>query len=373
MFDPVVEPSERVRSRGCARVGLVANPQSGADVRRLTSLARSVDVHERCNLVARAVRGLAATGVEEVVALDDPTHGAERAWDLLARSGSSSGPTPRLRLLPGVAGDAAATTAGARALRADGVGNVLTVGGDGTHRAVAAGWPDVVLASIPAGTNNAFARGCDPTVVGLAAGLHSADPERWSDFAATVPHLQVEVVDDDDRVDPVLDALVDLVAVRGSWVGARAVWDPGLLLEAVVVEPDPTALGLAGVAGMAVGCGHGPVHLRFGEGDTVLAPLGPGQLAEIGLASAEPLGLGAVVEVGGAGVTLAFDGEREVVLGAGRRARVRVEQRGPRRLDAGRLVGAAADAGVFTRGRRAELDGSALCAPLPEGGSDADR
>ncbi len=209
-------------------------------------------------------------------------------------------------------------------------------------------------------------------MVGLAAGLHSADPERWIDFAPTVPHLQVEVVGHDDRVELALDALVDLVVVRGSWVGARAVWDPSLLLEAVVAEPDPTALGLAGVAGMAVGGGHGPVHLRFGEGGTVLAPLGPGQLAEVGLASAELLGPGSVVEVGRAGVTLAFDGEREVVLRAGRRARVRVEPRGPRRLDAGRLVGAAADAGVFTRGRRGGPDGRALRAPPPEGGSDAD-
>ena len=59
----------------------------------------------------------------------------------------------------------------------------MTYGGDGTNRAVAAGWPDAVMIPLAGGTNNAFAQRVDPTAAGLAAALYATDADA---FAADV-------------------------------------------------------------------------------------------------------------------------------------------------------------------------------------------
>lgn len=331
-------------------VGLVVNPAASRDVRRLTSLARTIDVHERVNVVARVLRGLAAVGVDDVRYMVEPAHVAEQAWRALGRLPSSVGRAPSLRPTgdgsPAV--DAAGTTAAAGALKRDGVGCVICIGGDGTHRAVAAGWSDVVFAPLPGGTNNAFAPATDPTVVGLAAGLYAAEPERFGRHVRVLPRLDVTL---DGR--PARSALVDVAVVDEPWVGAHAVWDASLLLEAVLARSDPTLCGLAGVGGAVhpiPDAGRG-LRLRFGDdGAAALVPLGPGQIDTVPIAEWSEMRPGDEAFVGGGRrVTLAFDGEREVVLHPHQRARVRFAADGPRVLDAAGVVWQAAEQGAFRR------------------------
>ena len=51
------------------------------------------------------------------------------------------------------------------------VGAVVVLGGDGTCRDVAIGWPDAPLIAISTGTNNVFPSTVDGTTAGVAAGL----------------------------------------------------------------------------------------------------------------------------------------------------------------------------------------------------------
>ena len=338
------------------RVGLVVNPAASRDVRRLTSLARTVDVHERVNVVARVLRGLAAVGVDDVLYMVEPCHVAERAWTELANAPVSVGRTPSLRPISvPPATDALGTKAAASALSDEGVPCVVCIGGDGTHRAVAAGWPDVVLAAVAGGTNNVFGPPVDPTVVGLAAGLYAADPRRYAHHVRIAPRLDVEI----DGVQTSA-ALVDVAVVDEPWVGAHAVWDPAVLVEAVVTRSDPTACGLAGVGGMVhpIVDGEGGLHLWFGDGEgETLAPLGPGQLAMTTAPDWSYVLPGDEVTVGGGSrVTLAFDGEREIVLQPAQVARVCLNANGPRVLDMAALVWEAAAEGVFARVRGATTD-----------------
>lgn len=336
-------------------VGLVVNPAAARDVRRLTSLARTVEVHERVNIVARVLRGLAAVGVDDVHYMVEPCHVVERAWHALAGAPASAGRAPSLRPAgPGdPAVDAAGTAAVAAALREAGVACVVCIGGDGTHRAVTAGWPDVVLAPLPGGTNNAFAPAADPTVVGLAAGLYARDPRGLAAHVRSLPRLAVTL-----DGNPATGALVDVAVVDEAWVGAHAVWNPALLVEAVLARSDPTVSGLAAVGGMVCPLHDADrgLHIRFGadgtSGTEALAPLGPGQLGVVSIAAWAELAYGdEVVIAGGRQVTLAFDGEREVVLQPHQHARVLLDSAGPRLLDVEGLVWQAAGAGAFTQPR----------------------
>jgi hypothetical protein len=334
-----------------ASVGLIVNPAASQDVRRLTSLARTVDVHERVNTVARILRGLGATNVATVHYMPEPSRVVERAVEELASTSLPRGSegTPGLRpvVLPGGgnAEDAGATVQAAAAMAELGVACVVTVGGDGTNGAVALGWPEVVVLPLPGGTNNAFAVPVDPTAAGLAAGLYATDPRRLANHVRPRPCLEVRV----DGGAPLV-ALVDIALVRAGWVGAHAIWDPELLDAAVLARSDPSLTGLAGVGGMLMpldGIVPRGLYIRFGgHGRVVLAPLGPGQLVPVAVRDWRILGLDepAVLRDGRhepdpPGVrTLAFDGERELVLRPRQRAEVRLTRRGPRVLDAAGLL-----------------------------------
>lgn len=348
------------------RVGLIANAGASRDVRRITSLARTIDVHERVNTVARVLRGLAGARVGTVLYMPEPAHVVERAVDALAAAGfplGSEGHTELVALPPAggpEATDAAGTSSVATAMGLAGAGCIVTIGGDGTNRAIALGWPSAVVVALPGGTNNVFGTPIDPTAAGLAAGLYAADVEAMDTHVRASPRLDV-VLEGADRATSI--ALVDVVLTRSAWVGAHALWDPDLLVEAVVTRSDPAMTGLAGVGGMIEPLDRAPVrglHIRFDPAcSRVLVPLGPGQLVPVGIRDCRVVDLGETVELDerttngdgrtgdGRGVTLAFDGEREIVLADRDRVGVTLTDHGPRVLDAHGLLLAAVRAGAF--------------------------
>jgi hypothetical protein len=265
--------------------------------------------------------------------------------------------------------DAEGTADAATAMAGAGAACLVTIGGDGTNRAVARGWPSAVVVPLPGGTNNAFCTPVDPTAAALAAGIYASNPERYAVHVRQTPRLEVHY---DGRLEATAIALVDVALVHSGWVGAHALWDPALLVEAVVARSDPALTGLAGLGGMISPLDAEPpraLHIRFGPtGSTVTAPLGPGQLVPVGirdwrvLALGESVGLGESTPAGGrptprdrrpissdedGRLTLAFDGEREIVLEPGMRANVRLTADGPRVLDAHGVLRAAAGAGLF--------------------------
>jgi hypothetical protein len=352
------------------KVGLIVNASAARDVRRLTSLARTIDVHERVNVVARVLRGLAGGRVGTVLFMPEPAHIVERAVDVLSATGC---PVEGLGLcleavtLPAgrEALDAAGTASAAGAMARAGAACIVTIGGDGTNRAVARGWPSVVVVPLPGGTNNAFGMPIDPTAAALAAGLYASDPERFSDHVWQAPRLEVRI---DGSLQETATALVDVVLMRSGWVGAHALWDPALLVEAVVARSDPALTGLAGVAGMLCPLRPEPpqaVHIAFDPaGPAVTAPLGPGQLVPIGIGDWRLIGTSDLVELGGRspgtvsrstgnddGLTLAFDGEREIVLEPEMSVSVRLAGDGPRVIDAHGVLWAAGLSGELA-GRR---------------------
>ena len=54
-----------------ARVGIIANPSAGKDIRRLISQSRFVSNQEKVNIVRRVIKGLSGVGIEEVVLMPD--------------------------------------------------------------------------------------------------------------------------------------------------------------------------------------------------------------------------------------------------------------------------------------------------------------
>ena len=334
-------------------VGIVANPSSGKDVRRLSGHAGVSSNADKRSIVARALVGMAEAGVAQIRYLPDHANITASAVHLCANE------LVRVDVaaleLGHLSATALDTTASARALQAMGCGAVLVLGGDGTNRSFAVGWRDAPVVALSTGTNNAFPQWIEPTIAGYAAGLVASGRVDIGDVGPAMPVIDITV--EGERADL---ALVDAVLHRGNWVGARALTDPAALLAAVVTLPDPAAMGIAGLAGLAIGStDHDPgtgsaVHLLFrpvsedlshtatdgsiagpaGElRQGIRAPLAPGLYATVAIQSVATMPWGMVVTWRGPGV-LALDGERERTLLAGQLVTLTVRDNGPRRIDA---------------------------------------
>ncbi len=283
-------------------VGLIANPAASKDIRRLVGLARVVDVEEKANLIARFLVGLTVGRAVRVAALDDTGGLVKRA---VALAGERA---PEVTFLDVTAeGTESDTRRAAAALGALGAAALATVGGDGTVRAAVEGWPEALLVPISAGTNNAVAIPDEPTIVGVATAIAVTGTAP----AATQAMTALRVTDDGVQSGV---ALVDAVGVRTPWVGAGALWEPPLFVEAVIANARPTSVGIASIAAAL-----GPIpagrarYVRFGPGTDVRVPLGPGLVADLSIADYHDFEEGREVPLDPASRVVALDGERRLV------------------------------------------------------------
>ena len=214
-------------------------------------------------------------------------------------------------------GNAADTTNAAVAMR--GAGVVVTLGGDGTNRAFAKGWLDAPLIPLSTGTNNAFPVMREATTAGAAAGLLVS---RRIPLEAVAERAKVIHADIEGEAPDI--ALIDAVLTDDRFVGARALDDPAKLIAAMLTRADPAGAALV-------------IHFDESSPQRVVAALAPGRFESIGLAETRTASLGEPLHVTGPGV-LAFDGERERVLGPGQAAVLRTLRDGPWVVDVRRVL-----------------------------------
>ncbi|HSL57681.1 MAG TPA: NAD(+)/NADH kinase [Acidimicrobiales bacterium] len=307
-----------------APIGVVANPASGRDVRRLLAAAGTSTPEEKASIVRRVLLGAADVGARRFVFLPESAGIVRRATDTLAPEIEREVLSFERHL------DERDSTRAAELLRDAGCAVVVVLGGDGTNRAVAKGWPDAPLLPLSTGTNNAFPEFVEATVAGVAAGLVSTGRVRLDEVAERAKVVVVEI----DGEAPDL-ALVDLVATTDPWVGSMELFDPERLVAAVLTRAEPASVGFSAVGGLlhpTRPADERGLVVWFAPPDVaprrLRAPTAPGHHAELGIASVDPLGLGDEVRIAGPCV-LAFDGERRRAVPDGAHARVRVERTGP--------------------------------------------
>jgi predicted polyphosphate/ATP-dependent NAD kinase len=326
-------------------VGLIANPAAGRDIRRLTAHASVVPNHEKAAIVRRVLRGIAAAGAGKVAYLPD-------LGRVMASALDGAEPPMAVEPLPMLAtGQAEDSSQAARLLTEAGAAVIVTLGGDGTNRAVAAGCQDVPVVAISTGTNNVFPTMIDGTVAGLAAGLLAAsrvDPEA---VTQRTKRVVVSCAEGEDF------ALVDAASCRERFVGSRAIWEPGQVRRLVLTRADAWNVGLSAIAGALCPVGASePAGLlvELGDGPTVTVPLAPGLVTPVPVTGWRRLALGERVRLSDGGGTVALDGERELTPFGPVTASVTMD--GPRVVD----IRAALRAGALPGRARIEKDAAAL-------------
>lgn len=317
-------------------VGLIVNPVAGRDIRRLVGRASLVPHHEKAAIVRRVLQGLGATGVETVLFLADPV-------GIVAAAVDGTRPPLAMEPLPYRAdGSASDSTEAARQLVRAGVGAIITLGGDGTNRAVAAACGDVPLVAISTGTNNVFPSMVEGTVAGMAAGLVATESVPLEQVVHRTKRIEA-------RCERVHDfALIDAAACTDPFAGSRAIWDLGRVKSLVLSRAEPWAVGLSSIGGRLrpiTADEPAGLYLELGSGPAVLATLMPGVVARVGVSCYRVLQLDEEVGLEVGAGTLALDGERELAVDGA--AWVRVTANGPRLVDV-RAALAAASPGAET-------------------------
>jgi predicted polyphosphate/ATP-dependent NAD kinase len=303
------------KSREGPIVGIIANPVSARDIRRVIANATALQITDRANIVLRVLACLKACGVEHVVMMPENggiRHHVRRGID--RAENQRTGEFPLLTHFDWkITGTVLDTTRAAREMREQGVAAIVVLGGDGTHRAVVAACGDVPIAGISTGTNNAFPEHREPTITGLAVGLTVMG--RVPDRTAYTSNKQLKVtVGDQTEI-----ALVDVAVVTERYVGARALWRTDSFRELFVTFADPEVIGMSAIAGLLKPVSrrdpHG-LHVKLGNGSdariVIETPIAPGYLRGIGIRNYQRLAARKPHRPDIAAGSIALDGEREL-------------------------------------------------------------
>ena len=72
-------------------VGIIANPVSARDIRRIVAYAGNMQITDRANIVLRLLAGLGAVGIERVLVMPENSGIRQHVMRGLQRSGNASG------------------------------------------------------------------------------------------------------------------------------------------------------------------------------------------------------------------------------------------------------------------------------------------
>lgn len=296
-------------------VGIIANPVSARDIRRVIANATALQITDRANIVLRVLSCLSACGIEQVYMMPENggiRHHVRRGIDRAENQGLKR--FPRVDYLDyRISGTADDTIRAARLMKEMGVAAIVVLGGDGTHRAVVTACGDIPIAGISTGTNNAFPEHREPTITGIAVGLAVAG--RVPVDLAFQPNKKIVVKKGDHEE----IALVDVAVVTERYVGARALWRAETFRELFVTFADPEVIGMSAIAGLLSPVSrleaHG-LHVSMAPEDAASiileTPIAPGYLREIGIRDHEPMMPGVRYRPQITDGSIALDGEREL-------------------------------------------------------------
>lgn len=331
-------------------IGLIANPASGKDIRRLVSYATTIGNAEKANILMRIVLAAQQLGVRQFYLMPDGSNIVDYVIGELKNRNTLPPVMEKLPITLHFNQDDTETAATMMAKK--GVGCIVVLGGDGTSRVAAGCIGETPLLPVSTGTNNVYPGFYEGTAVGMAAAI-AADP-RYSDRCC-IRDKRIEIYRNG-----VLEeiALIDAVITSDTCVGARAIWDIDKISHIVVSRASPASIGFSAVAGSittVMDTDDYGVAVQLGGDDRVLAPIAAGVLTEVPIAAHRKLCMNEVytVQIGESGM-VAVDGERQMRVRAGDVLTFQIRRNGPRRVLVQQAIELARDEGMFRRRGRTE-------------------
>ena len=145
-------------------VGIIVNPNSGKDIRRLVSSAFVVPQQYKSNELIKLYEGLSSQGVNKVFIMPDFSDVSKRAREKYSNLVDTE--ILKTRNLD----DESTTIESVKQMNNLGLDCIIIFGGDGTARLVANYINHTPILAISTGTNNLFPENIDGTIAWIAVG-----------------------------------------------------------------------------------------------------------------------------------------------------------------------------------------------------------
>lgn len=328
-------------------IGIIANPASGKDIRRLVSHATVIDNHEKVNIVERIILGAQQCGVKNIYIMPDSFNMGYKAIDNLSYSKELNCKVEVLCMKLNV--NLTDTTCAAKMMEEMDIGCMVVLGGDGTNRAAAKAIKNIPLISISTGTNNVYPEMIEGTVAGMAAAVVASGKYLKDEFCRR--DKKIEIYKDKKLVDI---ALIDAVLSKNLFVGSKAIWEMGDIIKIIVSKAHPASIGFSSIVGCKTIIG---AEDDFGasidlteDRYSIIAPMAAGLLKEVHMGEPRILKLNEtyVYEAKSNGM-IAVDGEREIPFQQKENIIFKITRNGPLRVNIRRALEYAQRNGFFNR------------------------
>lgn len=320
-------------------VGIVANPASGKDIRRLVAYATAMDNGDKVNIVRRIIMGLSHTSVDTIYYMREYYGIVETA--LNGMYSQHRHVADHIRFLPvetltlGIELD---TVLAVEAMADLGVKCIITLGGDGTNRAVAKRCGNIPVIPISTGTNNVFPQMIEGTIAGMAAGAYASGmlPENPDHLR---PTKRLEILKNGEMADM---ALIDAVTLRSTQIASRAVWQSDAFDQIFLSNCTGTSIGLSAVGGQLAEVTKEEPRGYYvecaPEGERLYAPMAPGLMEPVHVTAARTMEIGEEISVYSTPCVIAVDGERDIAVAEDARLSVRLTWNGPKLLNISQVL-----------------------------------
>ncbi len=324
------------------KIGIVANPQSGRDIRRLVAHASVFDNEEKVNIVERMLSVFDKLGLDSILYMPDSYGIVEKAAERI--------PNLQLKLqeLEMLLTHTEEDSTRAGKLLQNEVSLIIVIGGDGTHRAVVKGLDlnnPTPIAGISTGTNNVFPSMVEATAVALASFALATHIIEKEEAARKEKILKLFWNNEEDI------ALIDIVFSSERFIGSKALWNPETIKAIFSSRAEPQNIGFSSLPGVL-----SPSERSDPFGSYVIIdkseneydfPIAPGKLVKISVSDYGKLLLEKPFLYQFDCGTIALDGERKLEIYRATEFRISVTNAGPFVVDINSSLKLASKRGLF--------------------------
>ena len=314
-------------------VGIIVNPNSGKDIRRLVSNAFVVPQQYKSNELLKVYEGLMNEGVRKVFIMPDFSDVSRRARETYSNKiDTVILETKRLD-------EESTTIESAKKMDSLGLECVIIFGGDGTSRLVSNYLKNIPILAISTGTNNLFPENIDGTVAGIAVGKFVNSDNKKSFINKT---KKIDIFFGEQYMD---SALVDIAVTNIPYIGARAVWSMEPVSEIFINKVKPTGIGFSSIGFRLVKNlkSEESIYIKISKNKNnskikFQSPIAPGKIEEIFIDNWKLFKKSEINKIQTNKGTLALDGERRLEFSDKNKANIRINNNGPTCLKIGEIL-----------------------------------
>jgi len=326
-------------------IGIIANPASGKDIRRLVSHATVIDNNEKVNILERIILGAQNFGVDKIYIMPDSYMMGYKVQEKLNLSQELKVSVEVLDMK--IKASPKDTEVAAQIMEEKKLGCVVVLGGDGTHRLAAKYLKTVPLIGVSTGTNNAYPQMLEGTTVGIAAAVIAAQ-----DYDASLSCRQDKIIEIYKNGEFIDISLMDAVISNEQYIGSKAIWDLSNIKKVIVSSCHPASIGFSAIVGVIKHIDEKDdfgAALEINSGNNkFMTPVSAGKVSEIISGDLELIKMNESIkwEFDFKGI-IAVDGEREIVFNNGDLFEFKITRNGPVHVDVRKTMEAAVAQGFF--------------------------